>query len=227
MIPVRKELNLSHRHKPDELTGFSKLRSYLKRKGEVYDEDPSLSRFKLKGCKLQDCQGNCCHDGAVLRKDEVETLLKVIEENSEFFKLYNIDKEDMPFVRGADGEWQTQTVESDHYEACSEFSQSFQQTRCRFLTNDSKCMFQILADKNGRHSWYWKPLACWLHPLVLNPVGGDVNVTLGSDPHVGHDDEVVAFVSETSCGNQCSKGMRAKELLAKELLYLNELTGRK
>ena len=44
----------------------------------------------------------------------------------------------------------------------------FDETACVFLLDDARCGLQVLAGRDGKHPWYYKPLSCWLLPIKIS-----------------------------------------------------------
>ena len=86
-----------------------------------------------------------------------------------------------------------------------------------FLDAEHRCVLQRLAVDEGRHPWFWKPISCWMHPLVLRPGDRPVLTLPGGEDR---------FVSCTHCGRAETEGERAGEVLREELEMLGKISGR-
>jgi hypothetical protein len=99
----------------------------------------------------------------------------------------------------------------------------FEETACVFLMNDSRCGLQVLANRDGKHPWYYKPFSCWLLPIKIWK--SEIHLyTDETDPFRFPDYE--GFTSRTCCGRTSESGLSAAEVLKPELEYLGRLLGR-
>jgi len=117
-------------------------------------------------------------------------------------------------------DWRTATRPAETSELADDFPAHFPRTRCVFLDAEHRCVLQRLASDLGRHPWFWKPISCWMHPLLLRH-GKRPVLTL---PHPADDPE--AFTTCTHCGRSDPRGTRAAEVLREELAMLGRISGR-
>ena len=75
--------------------------------------------------------------------------------------------------------------------------------------------------KEEKHPWFYKPVSCWMHPLLLKVDGGRPYLTLLSKA-----DDGKRFASETPCGRVEEDGLPARQVLRSELEMLREISGR-
>lgn len=125
-----------------------------------------------------------------------------------------------------DGRGKSVTQEVAREDLPEDFPVHFPQTRCVFLDTQHRCVLQRLAMDEGLHPWWWKPVSCWMHPLVLVPGlrGGRPVLKvpgLGGDPsaRAGY----AGFASCTPCGMASAGGPSAAAVLKEELELLGKI----
>ena len=87
----------------------------------------------------------------------------------------------------------------------------------------ARCGLQVLACRDGKHPWYYKPLSCWLLPIKIS----DSEIHLydcASDPFRFPDYD--GFVSRIFCGQTSDCGLPAAEVLKPELEFLGRILHR-
>lgn len=157
-------------------------------------------------CDLTKCRATCCHDGVILSDEEARIL----------------QNEGSGVVRQADGRHRTRTVVADREELVAEnFPAHFPRTRCVFLDSEHRCHWQSRAVREGRFPWYYKPISCWMHPLILRTEDERPILTVLSQK-----EDKKRFASLTPCGRQAHEGVAAREVLRRELEMLGALSGR-
>jgi len=183
--------------------------------------------LKMKVCQLAKCKATCCHDGVYLEADEMAVITEVIENHREQLATYGWEEKEYLTPMGTRGTSVTLRVaESD---LPIGFPSHFPKTRCVFLDSGHRCVLQRLAMDEGLHPWWWKPVSCWMHPLILQPgARGERPVLtlayLGKDPSArpGYP----GFASCTPCGMNEETGIPASQALAEELALLGQIAGR-
>ena len=102
----------------------------------------------------------------------------------------------------------------------ADYPTHFPETACAFLGPTAHCALQDLAVERGEAPWTYKPLACWLHPIVLS--AEEIRLPdAATDPYPG------GFASRTPCGRSpACGGATAHEVLAPELAHLGRWLGR-
>jgi hypothetical protein len=120
--------------------------------------------------------------------------------------------------------WKTATRPATPGELADDFPAHFARTRCVFLDGAHRCVLQCLALREHRHPWFWKPVSCWMHPLVLRPATAERHRPLLTIPSPAEDAE--RFGSCTHCGRPDPDGAPAHEVLDEELRILQVIAGR-
>lgn len=193
---------------------------------------PSFHRF-YKACEMKECQGICCNGGSgFYLTEESDTIRELASKHEDFFAKQGVPLPEKIFDEEEDEE--TGEVElstnTREFNYPKEFAlpAHFPSTACIFKRQDGACTLQVLSVEEGKPSWWYKPIACWLFPIELEH-GGKPYI------HVAHhstdeyiDDEYPGFVGFTHCGRECSKGegKPAYEILAREIEALSRLLGR-
>ena len=83
---------------------------------------------------------------------------------------------------------------------------------CVFTLPNGGCALQCLAQREGRHQWYYKPINCWKYPLSL-----DENILSIFDRKVNP-----CF----PCNQETSHEVCALDALKEELAFLGQIVGR-
>ena len=186
----------------------------------------------LQRCRLSDCGGNCCHDGAYLGEEEANVIRGVVTTSRSDFERLGLDLPEQTVVFGS---WQgslsgpkTATRPSPMKDRIGEYPPHFPDTACVFLLNDARCALQALALERSLPPWFYKPVTCWLHPLTIEGIDEDRPVltlhSVADDPQrfEGYD----GFVSRTHCGRTCEGGEPGYRVLSDELRFLGGLAER-
>ncbi|MES2995549.1 MAG: hypothetical protein V4733_01940 [Verrucomicrobiota bacterium] len=127
--------------------------------------DHAAFGMQLKICRLADCRAACCHDGVFLDAEEREVIGNLVVSRAETLETYGWHAEEI-FENGS-GRWKSVTLPDHGVNA--DFPAHFSKTRCVFLDAEHRCVLQRLAADEGKHPWFWKPISCWMHPLLLKP----------------------------------------------------------
>lgn len=186
-----------------------------------------------KVCGLGECAGMCCNGGSgFYLKEESETILKLAKDHPDFFAKHGVPLPEKVLDEEVDeetGEIELSTNTREFkYPANVNLPGHFPSTSCIFKRGDGACTLQLLSLEQGKHRWWYKPIACWLFPLELEH-GGKPFI------HVAHhstdeyiDDEYPGFVGYTPCGAECTngKGRPAYEVLEGEIAELSRWLGR-
>ena len=187
----------------------------------------------LTRCALADCRGTCCTEGVTLNAEEAMVLRALVRREGEALRALAPAMPAEPIVHdpmadGTDGDEEedaparTALVPRRYHGVVAGYPAHFRDAACAFLTPDARCALQALADAHGRPSWYWKPLACWLHPIALGADGIRLP-DAASDRHAASEGVGGAedgFASATACGRETACGRPAHEVLAPELRAL-------
>jgi hypothetical protein len=187
----------------------------------------------LTRCALADCRGTCCTEGVTLNAEEAMVLRGLVRREEAALRALAPAMPAEPIVHDPmddgddeeDAPARTALVPRRYHGVVAGYPAHFADAACAFLTPDARCALQALADARGQPSWYWKPLACWLHPIAL---GADA-IRLpdaASDRHAARDGSEGGFASATPCGRETACGRPAREVLAPELRALGALLAR-
>jgi hypothetical protein len=98
---------------------------------------------------------------------------------------------------------------------------------CVFLLEDGRCGLQVLAEQEGRHPWYYKPIECWIFPIYIIETENGVGFYLPNpetDPWRRPD--YPGYIAYSFCGRAKPCGRPAYELLEPELTILGQIVER-
>ncbi len=189
---------------------------------------PSFTR-KLARCELSRCRGMCCYDGAYVDEDTGRVLEELAVDRAADFRDMGLDLPERVLEKDR---WRPSGLVTDYRTALKPFPFAaivdgypahFRQTACVFHLEDGRCGLQVLAEQDGRHPWFYKPMPCWLHPIAVSETGVTV-----------HDEETDpyrfpwydGYVTRTFCGRTCAEGSAAGEVLSEELALLRRILAR-
>jgi hypothetical protein len=177
----------------------------------------------MRQCELSRCRATCCHDGVVLSEEEAEAVRSVVAEHREALATYGWSGAGADAVVKEGGKLRTARRAADDAELAEDFPAHFPRTRCVFLDPEHRCVLQRLATDMGKHPWFWKPVSCWMHPVLVRSEdrGERPVITVRS---VGDDE--ARFASCTHCGRVEPDGEPAGTVLRPELEMLGRLGGR-
>ena len=186
--------------------------------------DHDAFSMPLKVCELASCRATCCHDGVFLDREQVAVIGGIVDAGR--LDRYGIDLSGWRETVG--GRVKTSTLEASAAELADGFPPHFPRTRCVFLDADHRCVLQRVAVDSEMHPWWWKPVSCWMHPLLFRrradgrPVLGLARA--GDDPaeRAGYP----GFGSCTPCGMPAEGGEPAWKVLRGELGLLGRIGGR-
>ena len=211
---------------PNEtITAYPELEKELGRQIREAAVDYASFAQKLKLCELGTCRASCCHDGVFLTEEERLGIDEALDAGRHRLDEYRWKPDQWLTV----SEGRARSVTLEAVELADGFPNHFPRTRCVFLDAEHRCVLQRLAMDEGRHPWFWKPISCWMHPLVLKPGlrGGRPVLMLpspGNDPAERKD--YPGFSSSTPCGMEFVDGKPAWQTLGPELELLGEIGGR-
>jgi hypothetical protein len=155
-------------HEP--FTAYPGIEETLSRQLREAALDHEAFTMRLKACELPKCRATCCHDGALLTDEEMAGISEAVEGHRDRLARYGWTAERYLTVTGRQG--RTVTLEADDEVLAENFPPHFPKTRCVFLDSEHRCVLQRLAMDTARHPWWWKPVSCWMHPLLLRPPAG-------------------------------------------------------
>ena len=177
----------------------------------------------LRACDLARCRATCCHDGVVLGSEEADEIRRVVAAHAEVLGRYAWTGDADEVVVEEAGVLRTARRTAEDGELAEDFPDHFPRTRCVLLDSGHRCVLQRLAIEQGKHPWFWKPVSCWMHPVLVKsdrPGGRPVLTVLGPR------EDQWRFASCTHCGREERGGARAAVVLGDELEMLGKLGGR-
>lgn len=183
--------------------------------------DHAAFELPLRLCELNQCRATCCHDGAVLSEDEAKIIAEEVAAHPQSFPPI---KDSRPFLTNREGSLKTNTRPATSAELARDFPSHFSPTRCLFLDDEHKCTLQRHSLSCGQHPWYYKPLACWMHPILLRAPSSSQDrpcLTL-----LRPEEDEVRFASCTPCGRLDERGQPASVTLEAELNALSLIADR-
>ena len=189
------------------LTAFKDTSRDLSRQLTEAAIDHQAFEKSLAVCELARCRATCCHDGVVLSEEEARVLRNLGGGKG--------------VVRREDGNLGTKTVTAKEAELGEGYPEHFAKSKCVFLDEKHRCRWQVKAISEGKHPWFYKPISCWLHPVLLSQREGRAFLTIRA-----REDDESGFASHTPCGRATEGAPPAKESLAMELKMLGDLSGR-
>lgn len=206
----------------ESITAYPELERELGRQIREAAVDYGSFAQRLKPCELGICRATCCHDGVFLTDEEQQVIGEVVDSGKERLAEYGWTEESWLTAEGG----RAKSITLANEEPAEHFPKHFPRTSCVFLDAGHRCVLQRLAMDEGRHPWFWKPISCWMHPLVLKPGerGGRPVLTLpspGNDPAAkpGYP----GFSACTPCGMEVADGEPAWQVLGDELGWLGKI----
>ncbi|MDB4143373.1 DUF3109 family protein [bacterium] len=164
--------------------------------------DHDAFEIPLPLCQLSECRATCCHDGVFLSSEEAAFIGEGVETLS-------------------DGRQKTATVPATPEHRADDFPAHFPETRCVFLDDEHRCKWQLKSVEEGKHPWFYKPISCWMHPILLERREGRPILTLRTS---GND--AAGFASQTPCGRLTQDADPARVTLKAELEMLGSIAQR-
>ncbi len=208
------------------LTAFAKTEERLRQSSATLAVDARSFTRKLERCDLAHCRGMCCYDGVYVDEDTGRVLKTLAVERAADFREMGLE---LPGEILEKDRWRPSSLVSDYRTAVKPFPFAaivdrypahFRQTACIFLIEDGRCGLQVLAEEDGLHPWFYKPIPCWLHPIAISESGVTVHDEV-TDPFrfPWYD----GYVARTFCGRTCPEGVAAADLLQDELTLLRRI----
>lgn len=189
--------------------------------GAVLDVPAFLT--KLAHCTYEPASCYCCAMGAYVTAGEAEQVRTQIHQKPNFFDYINVNKAPLT-------QWENRTQEHFVQKPCSYTLPNLKpehHTACSMRDDAGRCSLQSLAMSEGKHPWWYKPLECWLFPIVIVP-GTPPRITLASHvPGLYGEEENPDFLQHARCAQTDEKsGAPAYQKLAQELEMLGKLLKR-
>jgi len=180
-------------------------------------DDRTVRTLLLKRCELTVCEGMCCYDGVYLSDDDEWRIREALASEPEAFRS-------LPPSYITEGSWRgiragRKTEVRAHNYKNPEFPRHFTRTRCVFALEDARCSLQVLAERQGKHKWTYKPKACWMHPLRERASGLVPPPERPEDDPDRIDDSYPGYTAYTECGRARIDGEPWTVALADEVEY--------
>ena len=192
--------------------------------------DHAAFEVPLPACRLAECRATCCHDGVRLPAADVPVLRAVLRGHGSALRAYCPDLPEDPLQPLPGGTWKSATHTVEDADLPAGYPAHFTRTRCVFLDSAHRCALQRLAADAGHHPWHFKPLTCWMHPLLLCSSGENSARPVLTLPSPADDPQRApgypGFGSRTHCGAALAGAPPAAETLAAEFAALRALSGR-
>jgi hypothetical protein len=193
---------------------------------------PSFHRL-YKVCSASDCEAICCHGGSgfYLTTEEPETIRALVRDKREFFEAQGLDmsvelfSEDVVDEETGETELSTNTRPVTYHKAGLR-PDHFPSESCVFRTDKGACSLQMLSIAEGKHGWWYKPVACWLYPIELEHAGKPFIRIAHPTTDEYVDDKYPGFVEFTPCGKECAGGEPAYKVVGHEIEMLSKLIDR-
>ena len=174
-------------------------------------------------CELAECQGICCRSGVWLEPEEYAYLKENENHLREKLPAFGVE---MPtdralFDEGSMGRFTVGTNVKPFDYSGRKDAAGLEPTACVFRRGDGACGLQLLGVAEGKPSWFYKPLYCFLFPVDINEREGAAPVIEITDARQNE-----GFAGKTMCGNPNANGRPGYEIFARELATLSEILGR-
>jgi hypothetical protein len=215
-----------HHTAEDGVTAFQGTEAALQERCKDAKLSPAEFQRKLSRCSLSTCRGMCCYGGVSVDDGTAAVLQRLSSERASDFRDMGLE---LPETVVAPTEWHgtvgniTGLKPLAFRSVVENYPAHFDETACVFLLDDARCGLQVLAGRDGKHPWYYKPLSCWLLPIKIS----DSEIHLydcASDPFRFPDYD--GFVSRIFCGQTSDCGLPAAEVLKPELEFLGRILHR-
>lgn len=167
---------------------------------------------RLQRCDVIVCEALCCHDGAYVEPEDETRIAAAMERWPEFFRHVPAGPIVEENWRGLGGGRKT-AVRPWRYRR--EIPAHFPSTRCVFAEDNGFCSLESVARAHGLHPWIFKPVTCFMFPLVEDdPSNGPAPP--GEDPFdLGP--SYPGFATIVDCGRHRPGGQPWRDLLREEL----------
>ena len=207
------------------LTAFAGAETALVESCAAAPVDGTAFRRKLSRCSLRQCRGTCCYDGVHVDDDTAAILQRLAGQRADEFREMGLNLPDAVIVheqwRGSDPAAKTAVKPFPFSSVVEDYPAHFNDTACVFLLEDARCGLQVLAERDGKHPWHYKPFSCWLHPISASNPSTMVR-TISTIPYRFR----LRPFCKTFCGRTCDGGQPAAEVLRAELEFLGRLLRR-
>lgn len=215
------------------LTCYVETAADLARQLQEAEVDHLAFERPMRPCVLAECMATCCHDGVHVSASEARVIWELLAEHAPLLATYGDDLPLHPLEEAkSQGQWKTRVRSARDSELAMDYPKHFPRTRCVFLDQQHRCKLQRLAVDTGRSPWFYKPLTCWMHPILLRTASRSrprPMLTLADE----NDDPqkkpgYPGFAPFTHCGRTCPDAAAPPsfDVLRTELIMLSRLSGR-
>ncbi|NJO31976.1 MAG: hypothetical protein HC869_01410 [Rhodospirillales bacterium] len=213
----------------EELTFYVEDADFYRDRLPSSQVDTGSFEKKISRCDISHCRGMCCHDGVSLSDAAARRVQGIAETYADELRDIGVVLADVivpcpegsaPFIV------KTATRPRAFSQIIEHYPPSFKDTCCVFLLDDGRCGLQVLSERQGRRPWYFKPIACWRHPIVVSERPG-VSLEVPADPHPSEtgNNRIADFVAAIHCGRGDQSGRPAREVLSEEIENLSAIMG--
>ena len=194
----------------------------------IANATPGLNSEKTFDRKLlpcgTSCAGMCCYDGSFVEPDEEQALLLLLESRRETLSQW-VSIPEVPFV---DSRWpnrgrQTALVPHTFPDSAGLPPHFTTGKACFLLTTDGRCSLELAARAEVKHRWHYKPIACWLFPIVAEYDGENMFRLYSERDEPYTSDSYPGFVGYSKCSRTNDTGREARRALSEELEYVVSL----
>jgi hypothetical protein len=119
----------------------------------------------------------------------------------------------------------TQTALRENQFEMVDLPKHFRQSACFLLTESGECSLQLLSEGDRLHKWMYKPLGCWLHPILHDRIGTPSFRVDDAESDPYRTSTYPGFIEFTNCGRTVAGGKPAHAVLQEELEYVRDLVG--
>src|SRR5258708_1957514 len=159
-----------HHTAEDGVTAFQGTEAALQERCKDAKLSPAEFQRKLSRCSLNTCRGMCCYGGVSVDDSTAAVVQQLATERASDFRGIGLE---LPETVVAPTEWHriagniTALKPRPFRSLVENYPAHFDETACVFLLEDARCGLQVLADRDGKHPWHYKPFSCWLLPLKI------------------------------------------------------------
>lgn len=195
--------------------------THIKEKFKNAHIDAGAFHKKYKLCQdAKSCY--CCSTGCYLEPSESEFLVKLVTEKKQQLERLGVNYSKKNIKDGFHNKEKKQ-MELVPFEY-SNFGNEVYHTSCVFRdAKDGFCSLQKLALLEGKHQWQYKPLECWLFPIVLHEENNQITIA-STDNNPFKNEEFSGYIKYANCSFEDEvEGIIGYEKFSLELAQLSEI----
>jgi deoxyhypusine synthase len=170
----------------------------------------------------------CCSIGCYLQSNESDYLKQLVEQKQSALKELGLRDGQFPIIQGYyhKNKQQTANLPFSYLEADGTVLEGVRHSSCVFRdVTDGFCSLQKMAMSEGKPAWYYKPLECWLFPIILDEDANTITIA-DRTSELWANEEFPDFLQYTNCSQPDESGVVGYDKFAKELTTLSEILGR-